>query len=184
MDSQNANRGSIFSWSVLAAAGTAFLLLGGLASLAVPGVRRRVQSDLKGTLQGQDVTRDLGERGRSTAQGVSSTLESLWGTLMETGASARARTKAASGIGGSLRKGTQTMRKGRDTLAGELGDAAGSVGGAAGNAAGSLLGFVFGTISALLWLAAAGSVVLILYYPDPDRRERFLGQVRRWLNLS
>ncbi|MCL4465413.1 MAG: hypothetical protein M1401_05925 [Chloroflexi bacterium] len=173
MDSQNANRGSIFSWSVLAAAGTAFLLLGGLASLAVPGVRRRVQSDLKGTLQSQDITRDLGERGRSTAQGVSSTLESLWGTLMETGASARARTKAASGIGGSLRKGAQTMRKGTDALAGELGDAAGS-----------LLGFVFGTISALLWLAAAGSVVLILYYPDPDRRERFLGQVRRWLNPS
>jgi hypothetical protein len=194
VDNQIADRGTVFSWPVLAGAGAAFLLLGGLASLAMPSDRRRLPVDaLKGMPKGisgrvsaqQKVLRDLGEKSRGTSQGLSTVLEGIWDNVMEAGSSARARTKVTgSGLGGTLRKSTATVRKGTETIGEGVGDVAGSVSNAAGSAVGSLFGFVFSTISAVLWLAAAGSVVLILYYPDPDRRERFLGQLRRWLNLS
>jgi hypothetical protein len=164
VDSANSRTKERSFWIVLAGSGAAFALLGGLASLVIARGERHERRGLPFGRSLGDFGREIRGVGRATARGLGSGAEGLWDVFLEGGDVVRTRAKVAGELGESLREAGQSLRR------------------AVGHLGSSFFGVVFGTISAIGFLSAIASVLMLVYMPDPARRQQFLGRIRGWLD--
>ncbi|MHB1414556.1 MAG: hypothetical protein ACYC1C_04825 [Chloroflexota bacterium] len=173
MDTTNEKRDNSI-WVLLGGIGAMVALVVGIAATQTAQQRQRRAPNVTERLRNlpnsvPDVLkRQMTRQAQKTAsQSVSSGLRSAWDTTM-----------------GGMRNQQRARRGATSAVQGSIMSTGSSLGQATGHMASSVTGFVLSTLWRLGWLAVASAVLMLVYLPDPRKRERFLGTARKYYDQA